>query len=181
MLNSAKLPWQIRNKLWAQCAKHCTNLENILVKKENKTSYEIVYKKQTNWLRYLRVFGEVAVIHNNNDIQSKLQNRGYIGIYVGHPDDHAKEVCQFLKPSTQKLKLSRTYKFLNLTYDEFYNLSEKEISHVSDDDEIEINFEEENNLSIGNVNMDADDEVLEDSDEEQNQPVNNIKMPMQLR
>ena len=77
--------------------------------------------------------------------------------------------------------LSRTYQFLNLTYDQFYNLSEKEISHVSDDDDIEINFEEENNLPIGNVNMDADDEVPEDSDEEQNQPVNNIKMPMALR
>jgi hypothetical protein len=37
MLNAAKLPWKIRNKLWAQCAKHCTDLENILVKKGNVT------------------------------------------------------------------------------------------------------------------------------------------------
>ena len=174
MLNSARLPWKIRNKLWAQCAKHCTNLENILVKKENKTPYEIVYKKLPKWIKYLRMFGEIAVIHNNNDIQSKLENRGYIGLYVGHPDDHAKEVCQFFKLSTQKLILSRTYKFLNITYDQYYLISKKEISHVSDDDEMEIIFEKENNnLPIGNVNMDTDSDTSEDSEEERDHWVDN--------
>ena len=96
MLNAAKIPFNIRNKIWAQCAKHCTDLENLLIKNNNKSPYEQVYKKLPIWINYLRKFGEIVVVQNNKDIQSKLKNKGYIGFYVGHPKDHAKEVCQFL-------------------------------------------------------------------------------------
>jgi hypothetical protein len=33
ILNSAKLPWALRDKLWAQCANISTQLENVLISK----------------------------------------------------------------------------------------------------------------------------------------------------
>ena len=44
MLNWAKLPPQLRRRLWAQCANTATQLENIIVKAGTKqTSYELFY------------------------------------------------------------------------------------------------------------------------------------------
>jgi hypothetical protein len=54
MLNLAKLPWKIQQKLWAQCAKHSTDLENILVKQGKKSTYEKLLKILPKWLKYLR-------------------------------------------------------------------------------------------------------------------------------
>jgi hypothetical protein len=76
MLSAAKLPWKIRNTLWAQCAKHCTDLENSLVKKGKRSSYERIFKKIPEWVKYLHTSGEIVVVHNNKDIQSKSCLRG---------------------------------------------------------------------------------------------------------
>jgi hypothetical protein len=48
--NSAKLPWGLQNKLWAQCANLSTQLENI--------SYEKMHNKQPNMIDNLHTFGE---------------------------------------------------------------------------------------------------------------------------
>jgi hypothetical protein len=72
------------------------NLENVLVKKGKRSPYERIFKKIPERVKYLHTYGENAVVQTNNDIQSKLSNRGKIYIYVENPFNHVKEVCQFL-------------------------------------------------------------------------------------
>jgi hypothetical protein len=47
MINSAKLPWSLRNKLWAQCANLTTQLENVIYASEsNTTPYDLLHYSQ---------------------------------------------------------------------------------------------------------------------------------------
>jgi hypothetical protein len=57
MLNAAKLPWNIRNRLWAQCANLATQLENILVNPHTKTTaYKALHGKHPSWINNLHKF-----------------------------------------------------------------------------------------------------------------------------
>jgi hypothetical protein len=64
MSNSAKLPWDLRNKLWAQCAHLSTQLENIIYSTICDTSpYEMMHNNEPEWLHNLHTFGEIAMVH----------------------------------------------------------------------------------------------------------------------
>jgi hypothetical protein len=64
-LNSAKLPWVPQNKLWAQCAKLSTQLENISIPEDLKTTpYEKMHNRQPNMIDNLHTFGEFAIVHD---------------------------------------------------------------------------------------------------------------------
>jgi Reverse transcriptase (RNA-dependent DNA polymerase) len=118
-MNSAQLPWTLSNKLWAQCAKLITQLQNILISKERGDSpYTMLHDKQPDWLNNLHKFGELAIFHD------------------------AGEVCQFLNLKTKKLISLRTAIFLHKTYADYYNLAKELISQVkstTDGPEIDIN------------------------------------------
>jgi transposase InsO family protein len=97
-MNSAQLPWTLCNKLWDQCAKLITQLQNILISKEHGDSpYKMMHDKEPEWLNNLHKFGELAIVHDgaNANIRAKLQDGGLAAIFVGYPDNHAGEVCQF--------------------------------------------------------------------------------------
>ncbi len=125
MLNWARLTKHLQTKLWAQAASTVTRLENIIIKGEtNKTSYERFYGKTPDWAKYLRTFGEVAIVQDGtkDKIRGKLTNRGMPCIFIGYPEDHAPSVYQFLKLDTQTMILSRNYNWLNQSYGEYKNL-----------------------------------------------------------
>jgi adenylate kinase len=62
MLNWAKLPKNLRSKLWAQCANMATQLENIIVKKHYcMSSHEAFYGGKPKLIKHLRTFGEIAI------------------------------------------------------------------------------------------------------------------------
>jgi hypothetical protein len=64
-MNSAQLPWILRNKLWAQIAKLITQLQNILISKGGGDSpYTMLHDKQPDWLNNLHKFGELAIVHD---------------------------------------------------------------------------------------------------------------------
>jgi hypothetical protein len=54
MLNTASIPWSIRTKLWAQCAKYCTDLENISVNNGKRSPVERIFKNKPKWIKHLR-------------------------------------------------------------------------------------------------------------------------------
>jgi hypothetical protein len=143
-MNSAQLPWTLQNKLWAQCAKLITQLQNILISKERGDSpYTMLHDKQPDWLNNLHKFGELAIVHDgaNANIRAKLQVHGLAAIFVGYPDNHVGEVCQFLNLKTKKLIPSRPAIFLHETYADYYNLAKELISKVkstTDGPEIDI-------------------------------------------
>jgi Reverse transcriptase (RNA-dependent DNA polymerase) len=147
MLNSAKLPWGLRHRLWAQCAQLATKLENILVTStQTKSPYFMLHGKHPLWINNLHSFGELAVVHDgkNSKISGKLNNKGLLGMFVGYSDDHAGEVCQFLNLETNHLIQSRTTIFLNKMYGDYHQLDPKHIS----------NLKEEVNLDSSGVDID---------------------------
>jgi hypothetical protein len=118
MLNSAKLPWNLRNKLWAQCANLASQLENIIYSTEcNTTPHDLLHDRQPDWLDNLHTFGEIAIAHDGARawIGAKVQDKGLASMFVGYPQNHAGEVCQFLNLKTSELISSRTAIFLNIT------------------------------------------------------------------
>jgi hypothetical protein len=164
-----------------------------LVKQGKKSPYEKLFKKLPEWLKYLRRFVELAVVHNNKDIQIKLANRGNICIYVCHPANHANKVCQFLSLKTLQLVSSRPYKFKNMMVDKYLSLQKSEVSKVkfTDDDEeegfeftaidlenmVDLNEEEEQE------ELSEDEEINDDYNEEDEQEFwKTVKAPpMELR
>jgi hypothetical protein len=129
MLNSAKLPWNLRNRLWAQCANLATQLENILVT-NNTTPYKLMNDSDPSWINNLHSFGELAIVHDgaNSQISGKLKDKGLITMFVGYPPNHSGEVCQFLKLGTNTLIASRTAIFIHKTYQEYFNLKSTDVS-----------------------------------------------------
>jgi hypothetical protein len=86
MLNNAKLPWNFRNKLWAQCANLSIQLENIIYSPMFDASpYEMLHNKKPEWLDSLHTFGEIATVHDGGKckIRDKLQDKGIASMFVG--------------------------------------------------------------------------------------------------
>jgi hypothetical protein len=140
MLNTAKVPKELRNKLWAQCANHATLLENtLLYPNKQQTPYFFLHNKQPPWINNLHIFGELAVIHDSaHKIQAKLNNKNTYGMFVGYPLNHSHEVCSFLNIHTKHMKLSRNYIFINHFYGDLMKLKEQELLKVYDDDEDDV-------------------------------------------
>jgi hypothetical protein len=49
------------------------------------------YKKESPIIRNLLQFGEIAIVdnHQKRGLHSKLENRSYAALYLGHADNHA--------------------------------------------------------------------------------------------
>jgi hypothetical protein len=160
MLNSAKLPWNLRNKLWAQCANLSTQLENIIYSTIfDTTPYEMMHNKQPEWLHNLHTFGEIAIVHDGAKakIRAKLQDKGLASMFVGYPANHAGEVCQFLNLKTKKLISSRTAIFLHRTYADYFNLAKEYISKVEHPIIDDLNMEENAEPTLNNIQPDPDE------------------------
>jgi transposase InsO family protein len=128
MLNWARLTATLRSKLWAQCANTATFLENIIYKRnKGMTSYEMLHGKPSPIIKNLRIFGEVAMVHNSNKIQAKLENKSTPALFIGYPEDHAMEVYEFLNLETHCLMLSRNYIWMNQSFGEYMGLETTQI------------------------------------------------------
>jgi hypothetical protein len=62
----------------------------------------MMYNKLLDWIDNLHTFGEIAIVHDgaHAKVQAKLQDKGLVAMFVGYPDNHAGEVCQFLNITT---------------------------------------------------------------------------------
>jgi hypothetical protein len=141
MLNDAKLPTWLRQKLWAQCAQHATRLENVIpITGYSKTPHQVLNNTDyPSWFENLHKFGEIAVVHDGarSKIRAKLQDRGFHAMFIGYPPNHSGEVCQFLNLSTQKVINSRSSIFLHKMFGDYYQMAKEAISHVNNTEEPE--------------------------------------------
>jgi len=125
LLNTAKLPQWLRNRLWPKAFLHSVLLENVIVP-TNKTAsvYKLFHGDDYQGLNHLHVFAEAAVVKGSNKIQSKLKNKGLPLLYCGVARDHAADCFTFLNPKTKKYVESRDVNLrLNQTYGEYEGLS----------------------------------------------------------
>ncbi len=148
MLNNAGLTGKSRKLMWAECARTATMLENAMPNKLHEDPpYLKFYKKQYNWINYLRTFGEIAII-KKLDNPSKLENKGVIGMFTGYCDDHAKGTYRFVNLKTGKLIISRNIKWIHKTWAEFHRDKHKlniiEEEDLEETEEAEIVEEDEN-------------------------------------
>ena len=94
MLNGAKLPKNVREKMWAEAANTATKLDVILSTEKGKDCpFFLVYGKMPKYINCLRVFGEIGIItiSNNNQIKAKLSDRGIPAMFSGYPDDYSSD------------------------------------------------------------------------------------------
>ena len=86
---------QDKRKFRCEVISTATKLDNIMVRKERtKPPYTLFYNDEPKYKKYLRSFGEMAVmaISDGKKMRSKLDTRGRTGIFVGYADDHAGNV-----------------------------------------------------------------------------------------
>jgi len=118
-LNAAKFPKRMRHGLWSECARHATDIENLLVtenKKELGPSYRQFYGSDWAGVEYLHQFGEMGVIKTARKIQNKLENKGTTMIYCGRAVNHGADVHRFFNERTKRIIMSRDVQWLKKVY-----------------------------------------------------------------
>ena len=122
MMIEAGFSQQDKRKFWCEVISTATKLDNIMVRKgRTKPPCTLFYNKEPKYKKYLRSFGEMAVIaiSDGKKMRSKLDTRGRIGIFVGYADDHAGNVYRFKNIQTKKIILSRDIQWLNSFWKEY--------------------------------------------------------------
>ena len=143
MMLTAGFSQQDKRKFWCEVISTATKLDNIRVRKERtKPPFTLFYNDGLNYMKFLRSFGEMAVIaiSDGKKMRSKLDTRGRTGIFVGYADDHAGNVYRFINIQTKQIILSRDIQWLNSFWkeykkrrDESKKLVDEFYSHEEDD------------------------------------------------
>ena len=157
MMTQAGLSQQDKRKFWCEVICTATKLDNIMVRKERtKPPHTLFYNDGARYVKYLRTFGEMAVIaiSDGKKMRSKLDTRGKTGIFVGYADDHAGNVYRFIDVQTKKIILSRDVQWLNSSWKQYKtrnndsrNLIEEFPPNDEDDQNLEESDTEENKIS----------------------------------
>jgi len=120
MLNGAKLPQGIRDGLWAECAATATHMENLIVTPNKpQPAHQHFFGEESKFAKELRVFGEVAIVHDAQKIKSKLADRGSVCIFVGYATNHAAKTYRMLNMKTKEVWISRDLKWMNQVYGDY--------------------------------------------------------------
>ena len=146
-----------KRKFWCELISTATKLDNIMVRKERtKPPYTLCYNEDPKYKKYLRSFGEMAVIAISDG--KKIRSKGRTGIFVGYADDHTGNVYRFINIQMKKIILSRDIQWLNSFRKEYKKskgdskkLIDEFFSHDEDDQtQEESETEETNNNGDGN-------------------------------
>ena len=148
-----------KRKFWCEVISTATKLDNIMVRKERtKPPFTLFYNDEPKYLKFLRSFGEMAVIaiSDGKKMRSKLDTRGRTGIFVGYADDHAGNMYRFINIQKKRTILSRDIQWLNSFLKEYKKrrddskkLVDEFYSHEEDDqtqDESETEEPRENEI-----------------------------------
>ena len=168
-LNQAGLEDKTRKKLWAECANHCTILENIMSSERSKVEGPWHNKdKNKKTLTNLRKFGELGVVKNAKKIQAKLTNKGETMMFVGMNMTHEQDCYRFLNPKTQKIIMSRDVIWLNKTK-EPKTVVPNDDEDDNDDEPVIISDDEEEESESRQPEGRDDDEPIAITDEEESE------------
>ena len=136
MLNGADVPEEMRKKLWAECATTATFLENVTVRKDQEEPpLTIITGKQSKRIPYLRRFGEIGIVKQDDGMINKLHNKGTPAMFVGYALSNPKDTYRMLNLETLKINVTRDVRWLNVKYNAWkarkrednFDLEEKEV------------------------------------------------------
>ena len=128
MMITAGFSQQDKRKFWCEVISTATKLDNIMVRRDRtKPPYTLFYNNEATYMKFLRSFGEMAVIaiSGGKKMRSKLDTRGRTGIFVGYADDHASNVYRFINIETKQIILSRDIQWLNSFWKEYKKRRDK--------------------------------------------------------
>jgi len=96
----------------------------------------------------LKTFGEVRIVHDAQEIQSKLADRGSICIFVGYATSHASKTYRMFNMNSKQVWISRDIKWMNQVYGNYKPTSDDtapmKYSESDGDEELsEVDIEEE--------------------------------------
>ena len=135
MLNGARITKEMRNKLWAECARTATVCENLITPKEREEcSFTTFYGESPRYARHLRTFGEIAIITDNKKIKGKLTDRGKACMFLGYSESHTGDTHKFLNLSTWKSVMSRDVIWLGKNYADWKGIKNLTTTKFDDDD-----------------------------------------------
>ena len=115
----------MREKIWAECAKTATLLNNVLANKNvhsgkdqpPQSPYQVFYGKLPKYFSGLKVFGEIGIFKMSySRLQSKLNNKGSTAIFVGYSTRHGNNVYRMFNLTTHSISISRDITWINLKY-----------------------------------------------------------------
>jgi hypothetical protein len=70
----------------------------------------------------MRQFGEVAYVKFRNKSKGKLENRGFLMLYLRRPRNHSADTYRFLNLATSRVVHSRDATWMNKVYGEWKKL-----------------------------------------------------------
>ena len=113
-----------------------------------KSPVELFYGEKTNYTDYLRTFGEVRIVldEETKKTRAKLQDRVLECLFVGYPDDHAGDVYKLLSLATKKIIKSRNVIWMNKAYSEYKNIFKINTKTV-----VEENLDEDDTIIVSNA------------------------------
>ena len=117
MLIQAGIESKGKVEFWCEGISTATKLDNIMVRPERtKPPQTLFYGKDAKYMRYMRTFGEMAVIaiHEGKKMTSKLDDRRKTCMFVGYADDHSRDMYRFLNIHTKRVIISRDVRRLNI-------------------------------------------------------------------
>ena len=159
MLNGAKLPKTMREKLWAEAANTATKLDNILSHEKGKDCpYKLIYSKMPKYVNGLRAFGEIGIITiGSGKIKAKLDDRGTSGLFSGYPDNYSGDSYRMLNLKTKRFWTSRDIVWINKMYGDYMKLPKQQITFIEDSEDLEENEQ---------ANDEADDQNQDNNNDE---------------
>ena len=149
MLRAANMTKKEKEKLWTEAASTATKVDNLLIRKgEKRGPYRRFYKKDPEYQRHLRVFGEKGIMtkKSGRDIKSKLEDRGQICTFLGYARNHTGDTYRMRNDSTEQVVITRDIIWTKGKVSEDTNEDDSDIDEDNDvEPEHEIVFEQYNN------------------------------------
>ena len=160
MLIQAGIDSKGKGEFWCEVISTATKLDNIMVRPERtKSPHTMLYGKDAKYTRYMRTFGEMAVIaiHESKKMRSMLDDRGKTCMIVGYADDLSRDMYRFLNIHTKRIIISRDVRWLNIIWKHYRRKSiyaRKQVELFLDEEEKSIKDE----ISFGERSIEETEE-----------------------
>ena len=126
MMSHAGFDDKFKKMFWCEAISTATKLDHIMVNHiGGKPPYYMFFKEHPKYRKYLRSFGDNAVVANH---WSKLEQRGKTAMFVGYADDHTGNVYSFIHLKTQHVILTREARWMNIMW-KAYMRKQQHINH----------------------------------------------------
>ena len=119
MLIQACIDLKGKGEFCCEVISSATKLDNIMVRPDRtKPPYTLFYSKDAKYMKYMRTFGEMAVValHEGKKMRPKLDNRRKTCMFVGYAEAHAGDVYRFLNIHKKRIIMSRDVRWLNIIW-----------------------------------------------------------------